>query len=102
MTDAALGAEIDVPTIDGGKSKVKIPSGTQSGKQFRLKGKGMPILRENDIGDLYLETNVIIPESLSKEQRNLLEKFRLLENDNNNSEINNFINKTKKFWSNIN
>ena len=102
MTDAALGAEIDVPTIDGGKSKVKIPSGTQSGKQFRLKGKGMPILRENDFGDLYLETNVIIPESLSKEQRNLLEKFKLLENDNNNSEINNFINKTKKFWSNIN
>jgi molecular chaperone DnaJ len=62
----------------------------------------MPILRENDFGDLYLETNVIIPESLSKEQRNLLEKFKLLENDNNNSEINNFINKTKKFWSNIN
>jgi len=102
MTDAALGAEINVPTIDGGKAKVKIPEGTQSGKQFRLKGKGMPILRENDFGDLYLETNVIIPESLSKEQRNLLEKFRLLENDNNNSEINNFINKTKKFWSNIN
>jgi len=102
MTDAALGAEINVPTIDGGKAKVKIPEGTQSGKQFRLKGKGMPILRENDFGDLYLETNVIIPESLSKEQRNLLEKFKLLENDNNNSEINNFINKTKKFWSNIN
>jgi molecular chaperone DnaJ len=102
MTDAALGAEINVPTIDGGKAKVKIPEGTQSGKQFRLKGKGMPILRENDFGDLYLETNVIIPESLSKEQKNLLEKFRLLENDNNNSEINNFINKTKKFWSNIN
>jgi molecular chaperone DnaJ len=102
MTDAALGAEINVPTIDGGKAKVKIPEGTQSGKQFRLKGKGMPILRENDFGDLYLETNVIIPESLSKEQRNLLEKFKLLENDNNNSEINNFINKAKKFWSNIN
>ena len=101
MTDASLGAEIEVPTIDGGKSKVKIPSGTQSGKQFRLKGKGMPILRENDFGDLYLETNVIIPEILSKEQKKLLEQFKLLEDQNNNSEIKNFFNKAKKFWEKI-
>ena len=99
ITDAALGAEIEVPTIDGGKSKVKIPEGTQSGKQFRLKGKGMPILRENDFGDLYLETNVIIPESLSKEQKDLLLKFKSLEDLDNNSEIKNFFNKAKKFWS---
>ena len=98
MTDAALGAEIEVPTIDGGKSKVKIPAGTQSGKQFRLKGKGMPIIRSDDYGDLYLETNVIIPETLSKEQKDLLEKFKSLEDLNNNSEIKNFINKAKKFW----
>jgi molecular chaperone DnaJ len=102
MVDAALGAEIEVPTIDGGKSKVKIPEGTQSGKQFRLKGKGMPILRQNEFGDLYLETNVIIPESLSKEQKDLLLEFKSLEDLNNNSEIRNFINKTKKFWENIN
>jgi molecular chaperone DnaJ len=102
MVDAALGAEIDVPTIDGGKSKVKIPEGTQTGKQFRLKGKGMPILRENDFGDLYLETNVIIPESLNKEQKDLLQKFKSLEDLDNNSEIGNFINKAKKFWSKIN
>jgi molecular chaperone DnaJ len=101
MTDAALGAEIDVPTIDGGKSKVKIPEGTQSGKQFRLKDKGMPILRENDFGDLYLETNVIIPDSLNKEQKDLLLKFKSLEDLNNNSEIKNFINKAKKFWGNL-
>jgi molecular chaperone DnaJ len=99
MTDASLGAEIDVPTVDGGKSKVKIPAGTQSGKQFRLKGKGMPVIRSDDYGDLYLETNVIIPESLSKEQKDLLEKFKSLEDLNNNSEIKNFISKTKKFWS---
>jgi molecular chaperone DnaJ len=98
MVDAALGAEIEVPTIDGGKSKVKIPEGTQSGKQFRLKGKGMPILRENDFGDLYLETNVIIPESLNKEQKDLLLKFKSLEDLDNNSEIKNFFNKAKKFW----
>ena len=99
MTDAALGAEIEVPTIDGGKSKVKIPAGTQSGKQFRLKDKGMPIIRSDDYGDLYLETNVIIPESLSKEQKDLLEKFKSLEDLNNNSEIKSFISKAKKFWS---
>jgi molecular chaperone DnaJ len=102
MADAALGTEIEVPTIDGGKSKVKIPAGTQSGKQFRLKEKGMPILRENHYGDLYLETNVIIPESLSKEQKDLLEKFKSLEDSNSNSEIKSFINKAKKFWENIN
>ena len=102
MTDAALGAEIEVPTIDGGKSKVKIPEGTQSGKQFRLRGKGMPVIRENHFGDLYLEINVIIPESLSKEQKEVLEKFRSLESSNNNSEIKNFINKAKKFWETIN
>ena len=99
MTDAALGAEIDVPTIDGGKSKVKIPGGTQSGKQFRLKGKGMPIIRSDDYGDLYLETNVIIPESLSKEQKDLLEKFKSLEDLDSNSEVKSFINKAKRFWS---
>ena len=99
MTDAALGAEIDVPTIDGGKSKMKIPGGTQSGKQFRLKGKGMPIIRSDDYGDLYLETNVIIPESISSEQKNLLEKFKSLESSNENSEIKNFIKKAKNFWN---
>ena len=77
MTDDALGDEIEVPTIDGGKSKVKIPAGTQSGKQFRLKGKGMSIIRGNDYEDLYLETNVTIPEFLSKEQKNLLKNLNL-------------------------
>jgi molecular chaperone DnaJ len=98
MIDAALGSEIEVPTIDGGKSKVKIPAGTQSGKQFRLKSKGMPVIRGEHYGDLYLETNVIIPESLSKEQKDLLEKFKSLEDLDSNSEIKNFINKAKKFW----
>ena len=60
------------------------------------------ILRENNFGDLYLEVNVIIPESLSKEQRSLLEKLKILEDQNNSSEIKNFINKAKKFWDNKN
>jgi molecular chaperone DnaJ len=101
MVDATLGAEIEVPTIDGGKSKVKIPEGTQSGKQFRLKGKGMPYLKSGDIGDLYLETSVIIPENLSKDQKKLLEEFKNTENIDNTSEIKNFFNKAKKFWEKI-
>ena len=71
----------------------------RSGKQFRLKGKGMPIIRSDDYGDLYLETNVIIPESISSEQKNLLEKFKSLESSNENSEIKNFIKKAKNFWN---
>ena len=101
MVDAALGTEVYVPTIDGGKSIVKIPEGTQSGRQFRLKGKGMPTLKTSNFGDLYIETEVLIPENLSKEQKQLLEKFRSIQNNNENSEIKNFINKAKKFWEKI-
>jgi molecular chaperone DnaJ len=61
----------------------------------------MPAIRSDDYGDLYLETNVIIPESLSKEQKDLLGKFKSLEDLNNNSEIKNFVDKAKKFWENI-
>ena len=101
MTDAALGTEIEVPTIDGGKAKVKIPGGTQNGKQLRLKEKGMPNLRSENIGDLYLEINVIVPENLSKDQKKILEEFKRIENSNNTSEIKNFFNKAKKFWEKI-
>jgi molecular chaperone DnaJ len=62
----------------------------------------MPIIRSDDYGDLYLETNVIIPESLSKEQKDLLEQFKAIEDLDSNSEIKNFVKKTKKFWSGIN
>jgi molecular chaperone DnaJ len=101
MADAALGTEIEVPTIDGGKAKVKIPAGSQNGKQLRLKEKGMPNLRSENIGDLYLEINVIVPENLSKDQKKILEEFKRIENSNNTSEIKNFFNKAKKFWEKI-
>jgi len=101
MVDAALGTEVEVPTIDGGKSIVKIPEGTQSGRQFRLKGKGMPVLKTSNFGDLYIEMEVLIPENLNKEQIQLLEKFRSIQNNNENSEIKNFFNKAKKFWEKI-
>ena len=76
IADAALGTSIEIPTIDGGKAKIKIPPGTQSGKQFRLRGKGMPFMRGNGTGDLYIQVNTEVPISLNKEQKELLEKFK--------------------------
>jgi len=99
---AALGTTIEVPTIDGSKSKVKIPSGTQSGKQLRLKDKGMPQLRGNGFGDLYLQIKVEVPVNLSREQKILLEKYKELEESKNNPENESFFKKAKSFWDNLN
>ncbi len=100
IADAALGTSIEIPTIDGGKAKIKIPSGTQSGKQFRLKGKGMPYMRGSGIGDLYVQVNTEVPISLNKEQKELLEKFREIENEKSNPSIKKFFQKAKSFWKN--
>ncbi len=100
IADAALGTSIEIPTIDGGKAKIKIPPGTQSGKQFRLRGKGMPYMRENGMGDLYIQVNTEVPISLNKEQKELLEKFREIENEKSNPSIKKFFQKAKSFWKN--
>ena len=100
IADAALGSSIEIPTIDGGKAKIKIPPGTQSGKQFRLRGKGMPYMRGSGIGDLYVQVNTEVPVSLNKEQKDLLEKFRQIENEKSNPSIKNFFKKAKSFWQN--
>ena len=100
IADAALGTSIEIPTIDGGKAKIKIPPGTQSGKQFRLRGKGMPYMRGNDNGDLYVQVNTEVPISLNKEQKELLEKFREIENEKSNPSIKKFFQKAKSFWKN--
>jgi molecular chaperone DnaJ len=98
IADAALGTSIEIPTIDGGKAKIKIPPGTQSGKQFRLRGKGMPYMRGNGMGDLYIQVNTEVPISLNKEQKELLEKFREIENEKSNPSIKKFFQKAKSFW----
>ena len=100
IADAALGTSIEIPTIDGGKAKIKIPQGTQSGKQFRLKGKGMPYMRGGETGDLYIQVNTEVPVSLNKEQKELLEKFREIENEKSNPSIKKFFQKAKSFWKN--
>ena len=99
FTDAALGTTIEIPTIDGGKAKIKIPDGTQSGKQFRLKGKGMPFMRRGDYGDLYVQVKTEVPIFLNKEQKELLEKFRKIENEKSNPSIKKFFQKAKDFWN---
>ena len=100
LADAALGATVEVPTIDGGKAKVKIPAGTQNGKQFRLKEKGMPMMRNKNYGDLYIQAITEVPASLTKEQKKLLEQFKKLEDTKTNPIIKDFFEKAKKFWKN--
>ena len=100
LADAALGTTIEVPTINGGKAKVKIPAGTQNGKQFRLRDKGMPMMRNKDYGDLYIQAITEVPVSLTKEQKNLLEQFKKLEDNKTNPIMKEFFEKAKKFWKN--
>ena len=100
IADAALGTSIEIPTIDGSKAKIKIPAGTQSGKQFRLREKGMPHMRGGGYGDLYVQVNTEVPVNLNSKQKELLEKFREIENDKSNPSIKKFIQKAKRFWKN--
>jgi molecular chaperone DnaJ len=76
MTSASLGGEIEAPTLDGGRTRVKIPAGSQSGRQLRLRGKGMPQLRGGRYGDLYLELQVETPVNLTARQKELLRSSR--------------------------
>jgi molecular chaperone DnaJ len=99
IADAALGTTIEIPTIDGKKAKIKIPDGTQDGKQFRLKGKGMPFMRRGDYGDLYVQVKTEVPVYLNKEQKDLLERFRKIENEKSNPSIKKFFQKAKSFWN---
>ena len=75
MTQAALGGEVEVPAIDGTAAKVKIPPGTQTGDQFRLRGKGFSVLRSTQRGDMYIQVAVETPQKLTRRQRELLEEF---------------------------
>ena len=97
MTTATMGGEIEAPTIDGGRSRVKIPVGVQTGKQLRLRGKGMPSLRGGSPGDLYIELAVETPVNLTARQKELLREFEELSVDNN-PENQDFFSRVKSFW----
>jgi molecular chaperone DnaJ len=98
MTTAALGGQVEVPAIDGEKSRVKVPEGTESGKQFRLKGKGMPVLRSKITGDMYIQVDVETPKNLSRKQRELLEAFEKESNKETSPQSSGFLNWVKGFF----
>ncbi len=97
MASAALGGDIEVPTIDGGRSRVKIPAGSQSGRQMRLRSKGMPGLRGGPRGDMYIELAVETPVNLTGKQKELLRDFEKM-SEENNPESSSFFTKVKSFW----
>ena len=100
MTSATLGGSIEVPTVDGGRVKVSIPEGTQNGHQFRLRGKGMTILRSSNRGDMYIHTQVETPVKLNKKQRDLLKEFE--KSDSGSSpECDSFFARMKEFWEDL-
>ena len=101
MTVAALGGEIEIPTIDGGRSKIKIPESSQHGKRMRLRAKGMSVLRSNQRGDMYVELAVETPSKLTKRQKELLEEFAAQGGEQTSPESENFFNKAKSFWDNL-
>jgi molecular chaperone DnaJ len=101
MTTAALGGQIEVPTIDGGRTRVKIPEGTESGKQFRLKDKGMPVLRSRQQGDLYIQVEVETPKNLSRKQRDLLKSFEDASSASTSPASTGFFARVKDFFEGI-
>jgi molecular chaperone DnaJ len=97
FTTAALGGQFEVPTVDGGRTRVKIPEGAQTGRQFRLKGKGMPVMRTRQVGDMYVQIVAETPQNLSRRQRELLEEFERASNEQNNPESTGFFARVKDF-----
>src|SRR5690606_19349862 len=96
MTTAALGGSFEVSTLDGTQTRVKVPEGTQNGKQFRLRGKGMPILRQSAVGDLYIPLAIETPQSRTKRQRELLEEFERISSNENHPQPPGFLARMKE------
>jgi molecular chaperone DnaJ len=103
MTQAAMGGHVEVPSIDGGRSKVTIPAGTQTGDQFRLRGKGFSVLRSAARGDMYVQVMVETPQNLSPKQRELLEQFEAEaeKGGRTSPESEGFFAKVKEFWDGL-
>jgi len=102
VTTAALGGHIEVPTVDGARARITIPTGTQSGHQFRLKGKGMSVLRSKERGDMYVQASVETPVNLTKKQKELLKEFESESgSEHNNPESDGFFAKVKDLWEDL-
>ncbi|MEM1039352.1 MAG: molecular chaperone DnaJ [Pseudomonadota bacterium] len=101
MTTAALGGQFEVGTIDGSQTRVKVPEGTQNGRQFRLKGKGMPVLRSPQVGDMYIQVAIETPSNLTKRQRELLTEFDELSSSDNSPESTGFFARMKNLFDGL-
>jgi molecular chaperone DnaJ len=102
VTTAALGGTIEVPTVEGSRTRVTVPPGTQSGHQFRLRGKGMTVLRSPVRGDMYINAIVETPVNLSKRQQELLREFEQEgENRKTNPESEGFFARVKEFFADL-
>ena len=101
MTTAALGGQIEVPTVEGGRTRVKIPEGTQAGRQFRLRGKGMPVLRSKVVGDMYIQVEVETPKNLTRKQKDILKEFERASTESTNPESSGFFARVKEFFDGI-
>jgi molecular chaperone DnaJ len=97
MVTAALSGEVNVPTIDGSNARVKIPEGTQTGRRFRLQGRGMPVLRSRGYGDMYVQAVVETPQSLTKRQKELLAEFESQSSTDTHPESAGFLARVKEF-----
>lgn len=98
FTEAALGGSVEVPSLDGGRTKVAIPAGANSGKQLRLRGKGMPTLRSNRVGDLYLDIAVETPTNLSSRGKELLKELQDELGPKQNPQSEAFLKRAQTFW----
>jgi molecular chaperone DnaJ len=101
MVTASLGGEFEVPAIDGGKARVKVPAGTQTGRRFRLAAKGMPVLRSKQMGDMYVQVSVETPQSLTKRQRELLAEFEKLSSQETQPESTGFFGRVRDFFDGL-
>jgi molecular chaperone DnaJ len=103
MATAALGGSIEVPTVDGKRAKLTIPEGTTAGHQFRLKEKGMTVLRSRSRGDMFVQVFVETPQKLTKKQKELLREFEGAGKDSkiHNPESAGFFSKVKDFWEDL-
>lgn len=103
MVTAALGGEIDAPTIDGGKVKIRIPEGAQTGERMRLRNKGMVKLNGGGArGDMYVELFVETPRKMTERQKEILREFCEISGDGCNPESDGFFNKVRRFWDDLN
>jgi molecular chaperone DnaJ len=103
MATAALGGTLEVPVIDGGRAKITVPAGTQTGHQFRLRTKGMSVLRSQQRGDMYVQAVVETPVALTKRQMELLKEFEK-EGENsraNHPESEGFFSRVKEFFEDL-